>query len=353
MKKIITISLIALSLASYSQITAYRLPDVVKYEIFNGTYVKYKQIRNDPNLGRDVDSTNSSYNFGDNSCFIRGYGLAIGSSAVFYRYGNGDDDVTTADLAGFEKFTSSKDSLEKLYSNKGMSLAYATPIISAMTASINACDQSSTNEMQSLSITGQSISISGGNTIIIPTSSISITSSVITNALGYTPLSNTVTVPTNNNQLTNGNGYISSQATQTLTGAGNFSVTSGTNSFTLTQYSPTTYTASRSINSGTFQVSSTKVASGVYYIAITCTATIAGGANGKAALQYSINGGTTWIDLGEVENSNTVSLAITLNSQTKQTAPIVFNNIPAGAIFKLIPTTTNSTLTFVRGFETY
>lgn len=118
-------------------------------------------------------------------------------------------------------------------------------------------------------------------------------------------------------------------------------------------YTPTTFTASRAINSATFQVSSTKPATVFYTIRISCTASIGSAAAGTLALQYSTNNGSTWIDVGQLENSNTVTLAITLNSVTSQCAQIC-GIVPAGAILRMNQTISGTTtITFVRGQETY
>lgn len=118
-------------------------------------------------------------------------------------------------------------------------------------------------------------------------------------------------------------------------------------------YSPTTFTASRAINSNTFQVSATKNSYVFYTIRINCTATIGGASSGTVALQYSSNGGSTWIDVGQMENSNIVTLAIVLNSNTTQTCQIS-GIIPAGAIVRMNQTTSGTTvITYVRGNETY
>lgn len=118
-------------------------------------------------------------------------------------------------------------------------------------------------------------------------------------------------------------------------------------------YTPTTFTSSRAINSSTFQVSPTKPATVFYTIRISCTASIGSAAAGTLALQYSTNNGSTWIDVGQLENSNTVTLAITLNSVTSQCAQIC-GIIPAGAILRMNQATSGTTtITFVRGQETY
>lgn len=114
-----------------------------------------------------------------------------------------------------------------------------------------------------------------------------------------------------------------------------------------------TFTASRAINSATYQVSATKQATVFYTIRINCVATIGGASSGTVALQYSTNGGSTWIDVGQVENSNTVTLAVVLNSNTTQTGQLS-GIIPAGAIVRMNQSSSGTTtITFVRGQETY
>lgn len=226
--------------------------------------------------------------------------------------------------------------------------------------------------------------------------------------LPYSQISGTPTIPTNNNQLTNGSGFLTTESdplfdskfsakttsglsegsnlyytsarthtdisagtgisynnstgvitnsipdqTVSIYGTLGFSVTSSYPSFTLIPYSSTTFTASRAINSATFQVSLTKQACVFYTIRINCVATIGAASAGTVALQYSSNGGSTWIDIGQVENSNTVTLAIVLNSNTTQTSQIS-GIIPAGAIVRMNQTTSGTTtITYVRGNETY
>jgi hypothetical protein len=130
-------------------------------------------------------------------------------------------------------------------------------------------------------------------------------------------------------------------------------VTSSYPSFTLTPYSPTTFTASRAINSVTFQCSATKPAWVYYTIRINCVATIGGASSGTVALQYSSDNGSSWVDVGQVENSNTVTLAVVLNSSTTQTGQIA-GVIPTGAIVRMNQSSSGTTtITFVRGQETY
>jgi len=141
--------------------------------------------------------------------------------------------------------------------------------------------------------------------------------------------------------------------TVVLTGANNFGVSGTYPSFTLTQYIPADNIVTRTINSSTYTISATKIATVKYNIKITCTASIGSNSSGKVLFQYSTNGGSTWVDAGEVENSNTVSLAIVLNSTTTQSGFIVWN-VPANALCRLVPTTTGTTtITWIRGQETY
>lgn len=118
-------------------------------------------------------------------------------------------------------------------------------------------------------------------------------------------------------------------------------------------YDPTIWNASvtRPVNSTTYTPSAANNSRLYYTISISCTATIGGAASGKVAFQWSLNGGSTWFDGAEVANSNTVTLAIVLNSVTVQTAEIMAE-IPAGALCRMNSTSTGTTtITYVRGTE--
>jgi len=119
------------------------------------------------------------------------------------------------------------------------------------------------------------------------------------------------------------------------------------------RYTPTINAVTRPINSTTFTPSATLQADVNYYITITCTATIGGASSGSVVLQYSTNGGSTWINAGTLMNSNTVTLAVVLNSVTAQTA-CLSATIPAGALCRIVGSTSGSTvLTYVSGTEIY
>lgn len=108
----------------------------------------------------------------------------------------------------------------------------------------------------------------------------------------------------------------------------------------------------RPINSTTFTVGST-LAWVSYTINVSCTATIGSTAAGKVALQYSTNAGSTWVDVSDVSNSNTVTLAVVLNSVTANDL-VLSGVIPGGALVRMVSTITGSTVnSFIRGAETY
>lgn len=254
-------------------------------------------------------------------------------------------------------------------------------------------DRSITNELQTLSGSNtNTITLSsGGGSFVIPTQTTALTSSQVTAALGAVPLfvevdgstSNEIqTLSINNNTLSISSGNSVNLPTPTFTAiaaGSNISVTSGSiinntapdqvvsitagtpsivvsgtyPNFVLTPYASTSFTTTRAVNGSTFQVSSTKRALVFYTIRINCTATIGGAASGTVALQYSIDNGSNWIDAGQVENSNTVTLAVVLNSSTTQCGQLGAT-IPAGAIVRMNSSSAGTTtITFVRGNETY
>lgn len=218
-------------------------------------------------------------------------------------------------------------------------------------------DGSITNEIQTLSLASGSINLSlnGGSVAV---SSFPISSAQVTTALGFIPSSSTLTGITASTGISITSGSIITNVipdrTVSIT-AGNSSIAvSGTYpNFTLTPYTPSTFTVTRAITSATFQPSSTKLAWVFYTIRINCTATIGGASTGTVALQFSTDNGSTWIDIGQVENSNTVTLAIVLNSNTTQTGQLS-GVIPAGAIVRLNQSSSGTTtITYVRGQETF
>lgn len=98
----------------------------------------------------------------------------------------------------------------------------------------------------------------------------------------------------------------------------------------------------RPINSTTFTISTTRWAFVAYNISISCTATIGSTASGSVALQYSTNAGSTWTTESTVSNSNTVTLAVVLNSVNAQ-GTVLSGIIPANALVRMVPTTAGTT----------
>lgn len=112
-----------------------------------------------------------------------------------------------------------------------------------------------------------------------------------------------------------------------------------------------TWNVSRPTDGTTFTVSADRNSRVYYTISISCTATIGGAASGTVKLQASLDGGTTWNDAPTVGNSNTVTLALVLNSVDINTSTIMFE-LPAGALCKFITTTSGTTtVTWVNGVE--
>lgn len=109
----------------------------------------------------------------------------------------------------------------------------------------------------------------------------------------------------------------------------------------------------RPVNSTTYTISTTYDSEVSYNISISCTATIGGTSTGSVALQYSTNAGSTWTTVQTLANSNTVTLAIALQSVTIQQADLV-GFIPANALVRMVSTTAGTTMiTYNTGQERY
>lgn len=171
-----------------------------------------------------------------------------------------------------------------------------------------------------------------------------ITGAQVNMALGYTPLNYSFSGTTS--QYTKGNGTYGTFPT-------NISSFTNDAGYITASYVPTMGAATRAINSTTFTISTTKQATVAYYISITCTATIGSTSSGQVELQYSTNAGSTWTSIGIAKNSNTVTLALALNSTTVQITPICAT-IPVKALCRMVSTTAGTTtLAYNYGFETY
>lgn len=109
------------------------------------------------------------------------------------------------------------------------------------------------------------------------------------------------------------------------------------------------YAVSRTVNSASFTPSSTKACRVTYNVSISCTATIGSASSGKVELQYY--NGSIWVTVNEISNSNTVTLAIVLNSINVQTVSVTGEFAPNTQL-RLVPTVVGSTtITYIRGIE--
>lgn len=111
-------------------------------------------------------------------------------------------------------------------------------------------------------------------------------------------------------------------------------------------------TTSRSLVTGTgatgFLVSSSRNTTVHYNVRVTTTASIAGNAEGYVALEVSPTNSATstdWVEDGRCGNSQTLSLAITLQSVQGTTCQLS-TDLPAGYYAKLRSVTTTGTVSF-------
>lgn len=110
------------------------------------------------------------------------------------------------------------------------------------------------------------------------------------------------------------------------------------------------YGVTRPINSTAFTPSSTQPYRVYYSVDISCTASIGGNASGSVILQYF--NGSSWINTGGgIKNSNSVSLALTLNSITLASGTIS-GEFPSNTQLRLVSTTSGTTtITYNTGQE--
>lgn len=215
--------------------------------------------------------------------------------------------------------------------NKPISIATQTALNGKLSAEV---DGSVTNEIQNLSITGNTISLSnGGGSVVVPSNNytagtaISIASNVITN-----------TAP---------------DQTVVLTAGNRISIAGTYPNFTISYIEPTATIVTRSVNSN-FTISTTKQAT-VYY-SVTCSVTnplLVGTSTAMAYLEYSINAGSTWLLPSQNGNSSGVGLTVTLQLTNGQTG-VLAGTIPANALVRIRTAVTGTgSAVFVTGQETY
>lgn len=178
-------------------------------------------------------------------------------------------------------------------------------------------DGSVTNELQNLSLSGNTLTISNGNS---------------------------VTIPNSNVNLTSGN---------------RISITGTYPNLTISYVEPAVYYVNRPFNSN-YTISATKQANVIYTVTLQVSnATAVGGASANVYLEVSTNGGTTWNLASQSGNYSNTAIAVTISLQNGQTG-IIGGNIPANALVRLRSGTTSTglltpapSITFVGGQETY
>jgi len=195
-------------------------------------------------------------------------------------------------------------------------------------------DGSTTNEIQQLSIAGQSLTLTnGGNTITLPTNS-------YTQGTGIGISGNTIT-------------NTAPDQTVTLTPGNRISITGTYPNFTIAYIEPTTAIVSRPLNTN-FTISSTKQA--IVGYTVTCSVTnplLIGTSSASAYIEYSTDGGVTWKLPAQNGNSSGVGITVTLQLTNGQTG-ILLANIPANALTRIRTAITGTaSVTYVTGFETY
>lgn len=172
-------------------------------------------------------------------------------------------------------------------------------------------------------------------------------------------------VPVNNSQLSNGSGYITSSALSpylSLTTAastyqpiGSYATAAkvAADSVALSNainIKPTIYNnPTRSLNTA-FTISSTGEAWFCYSIQIAVTVTVTLNATqGTVTPQYSVNGGTSWVNLPTISYIPSLVGVGLLTSQVLQ----VNGFVPKGALVKLVTSGTGATFTILNTQERY
>lgn len=141
--------------------------------------------------------------------------------------------------------------------------------------------------------------------------------------------------------------------TVTLTPGNRISITGTYPNFTISYIEPTPVIVTRAVNTN-YTVSSTKQATVFYSVTATTTnPLLVGTYAGTAFLEYSINGGTTWINPTQAASTSAVGLTVTVALTTGNTS-VVAGIIPANSLVRIRTTTAGTaTVVYAVGQETY
>ena len=140
-------------------------------------------------------------------------------------------------------------------------------------------------------------------------------------------------------------------STLNLTSGNGISITGTYPNLTVSLVAPTVSIATRTLNSN-FTISSTKPSTVSY--SISCTVTnplLIGTSTATAYLEYSLNGGTTWLTPSQSGNSSAVGVTVAIQLTNTQTGTLT-GVIPANALTRVRTATTGTaSVAYVTGTE--
>jgi hypothetical protein len=104
---------------------------------------------------------------------------------------------------------------------------------------------------------------------------------------------------------------------------------------------PTISTPTRTLNTA-FTISTTKAATVCYTVALSVTnPLILGTSTATSTLQYSTNGGSTWVNVCQASASSGVGVTVTIALTQGQTSTL-FGVLPANSLVKIVSATTGT-----------
>jgi len=170
-------------------------------------------------------------------------------------------------------------------------------------------DNSPTNELQSLSLSGNLLSITNGNSLTLPVA----------------------------NNYTAGNGIV---------------ITGTAPNLTISVVQPTVTVVTSKVLNSNFTISTTKPA--IVSYSVTCTVTnplLIGTSTATAYLEYSLNSGTTWLTPSQSGNSSGVGVTVAIQLTNTQTGTLT-GVIPTNALVRIRTATTGTaSVNYITGTE--
>jgi len=204
---------------------------------------------------------------------------------------------------------------------------------------ISTTTQTALNAKQNTLVSGTNIKTVNGNTLL---------------GSGDLTVGNTYTAGTGISIVSNVVTNTIPDQTVILTAGNRISITGTYPNFTIGYIEPNiNIITSKTLNSN-FTISSTKQAVVSYTLTVTVTnPLLAGSSTANVFLEYSTNGGTTWLLPSQNGNLSSVALAVAVAITSGQTST-VNGIIPANALVRLRTTTTGTaSVTYVTGTEIY